>query len=544
MVDKLRMSFDPNTIEHLGIKMYSNLPAALAELVANSYDAKASRVNIKIYTSDENDKSIVIEDNGKGMSFDEINKCFLRIGRNRRAEELTRKPSERKPTGKKGLGKLALFGIGERIEVLTMQGNEKTRFILDWNALKSTRDGEDYEPDSEREERNGGPEGTTITLKKLKRKSNFNIQDLSISLSKLFNFLSRNFRVFIYLNDSGETEVTNNLKFADLDEQFSWTFPHTASVFGETYSKRNLINGKILTTKTPLKAGRTGITLFANGRLVNLPEFFGHSESSNFFTYAIGWLNVDFVDEIEPDVISTDRQSLNWEDESMIELKAYLKNIIGKVHTDWRRKRTKKNEEESTDTTGINRDEWLSTVPEDKARLVSDAISRLSDPDSPSNPVSVTTSLIHEIMPAYAALHWRYLHPEIKNIAEDDYKNQRYFDAAEKASRLYAQKVKEKSGRDTGVDISDMNAAFNQNGGILKVTDCSDTTEINIQSGQNYLSQGVVAGCKNPLTHNPDYQRRLVERGLFTEKDCLDMLSIISHLFTRLDNARQSNPTP
>ena len=29
--DKLFMSFDPNTIQHLGIKMYSNLPAALAE---------------------------------------------------------------------------------------------------------------------------------------------------------------------------------------------------------------------------------------------------------------------------------------------------------------------------------------------------------------------------------------------------------------------------------------------------------------------------------------------------------------------------------
>ena len=37
--EKLQLKFDPRTIEHLGIKMYSQLPYALAELVANAYDA-------------------------------------------------------------------------------------------------------------------------------------------------------------------------------------------------------------------------------------------------------------------------------------------------------------------------------------------------------------------------------------------------------------------------------------------------------------------------------------------------------------------------
>ena len=37
----LRMSFDPQTIEHLGVKMYSQIPNAVAELIANSYDADA-----------------------------------------------------------------------------------------------------------------------------------------------------------------------------------------------------------------------------------------------------------------------------------------------------------------------------------------------------------------------------------------------------------------------------------------------------------------------------------------------------------------------
>ena len=84
--EKLQMSFDPNTIQHLGIKMYSNLPSAVAELIANSYDADANVVKVKLFES-KNEKSICVEDDGHGMSFSEVNSCFLRIGRNRRSED-------------------------------------------------------------------------------------------------------------------------------------------------------------------------------------------------------------------------------------------------------------------------------------------------------------------------------------------------------------------------------------------------------------------------------------------------------------------------
>src|SRR5687768_7049788 len=80
----LLMTFEANTIKHLGIKMYSTMPPALAELIANAYDACATKVNIKLF--DKGEKKVIVEDNGSGMSFDEVNKYFLRIGRNRREE--------------------------------------------------------------------------------------------------------------------------------------------------------------------------------------------------------------------------------------------------------------------------------------------------------------------------------------------------------------------------------------------------------------------------------------------------------------------------
>ena len=93
--DVLEMRFDPNVITHLGIQMYSTLPPVIAELVSNSYDAESEEVNILLNDAGD-EKSIIIEDNGHGMSFEEINDKFLVIGRNRRKEEKSVVPVHQK----------------------------------------------------------------------------------------------------------------------------------------------------------------------------------------------------------------------------------------------------------------------------------------------------------------------------------------------------------------------------------------------------------------------------------------------------------------
>ena len=63
--EKLVMTFEANTIKHLGVKMYSNMPPALAELVANAYDACATEVHIDLY--DDEEKKVIVSDDGVGM---------------------------------------------------------------------------------------------------------------------------------------------------------------------------------------------------------------------------------------------------------------------------------------------------------------------------------------------------------------------------------------------------------------------------------------------------------------------------------------------
>jgi hypothetical protein len=302
---KLVMSFDPKTIDHLGIKMYSQLPSAMAELIANAYDADSNKVCITL--KDTGEKEIIVADDGIGMTFEELNEKFLRIGRNRREAGETRTPKGRIATGKKGLGKLAFFGIGNLITVTTCKEGTKVEFRLDWEALKGTPTGQDYEPGFEISECSPEEHGTTVALHDLKRQSNFDVPGLAHSLAKLFNFPEGDFVVEITRNDEDAVIVTNRLKYEGIDIEFEWSIPGDEPAQDSAYEHKDSIKGKIITSKKPLKAGLRGITLFANGRMVNAPEFFGTSESSHFYSYATGWLDVDFVDDWPEDVIATNR---------------------------------------------------------------------------------------------------------------------------------------------------------------------------------------------------------------------------------------------
>ena len=539
-MEELKMSFDPNTIQHLGIKMYSSLPTAIAELVANAYDACSPEVHIKLYDNDE--KKIIVEDTGVGMTFEEINTYFLRIGRNRREEEGKETTCGRIATGKKGLGKLAFFGIGDTIEITTTKKGvgKKIIFTLDWNDLIGTSSGEDYKPKYEDENCGTDEHGTSITLLNLKRKTKFSAVSLANSLAKLFNFPDEHFKVIIYLNEEKIIEVNNKSKYADIELEFEWKFPDFSNGMTSKYKNKSEIKGKIITTEKPLKPGMRGITLFANGRMINLPDFFGSSQSSHFFSYVTGWLDVDFVDNWDEDVISTNRQSINWENEKTAELKEFLRNCLAQIQNEWREKRKEKRTNEINKKAQINLEDWYEKLPSEVKGKVKTVITPVIEESELSEiKQSEVIRTIHDLIPEYPYYHWRHLHSEIKKIAKDDYINEKYFDAAEKASRLYIQKTKDKAGVDSGKDSSDMETIYNPGNGILMVTKCNDTTEKNIQNGQQMLSKGIVVGCRNPLTHNPEYQKKLVETGLFMEKDCLDMLSLISHLFSRLDNAEK-----
>jgi len=538
--EKLVMTFEPNTIQHLGIKMYSNMPPALAELIANAYDACSPDVHIKLY--DQTEKKVIIEDSGIGMSFKEVNEYFLRIGRNRR-DEKQESPCGRTPTGKKGLGKLALFGIGEKIEIETCQGKEGVKFFLDWNEILKCK-GKNYEPIFEKLPKSKISKGTRITLTNLKRKTGFPIEDYAESIAKLFNFKDK-FIIYLSLNDGQPIEIDNELKYKNITPEFEWDISNIIKKLNKEYEYKNEIKGIILTTEKPLKSHLRGITLFANGRMINSPEFFGPSESSHFYSYATGWLNIDIIDNWNEDVISTNRQSIDWEHPKTIELRKYIASCVSLIEREWREYRKKKKKDRISEKANLNIQDWINKLPENVQSNVEDIVNMLDDtPELSEDTQQRTIRILHTIIPEYANLHWRNLEEEIKKVSEKYYQSEDYYTAFIEALKRYISEVRKKSGITTYDERTLMQTVWG--GKKLSVTkkykktdgsNFQQKTIDNIECGQHQLSEGIVVGGRHPLQHEEHIE--LSKTGLFTEKDCLDFLSLLSHLFKRLNDAEK-----
>lgn len=534
------LKFDPKTIEHLGVKMYATLPPALAELISNAYDADSDNVKISFHEQNKEPKSITIVDCGTGMNSHDIQNKFLVIGRNRRSEDGD-KPSPkhgRLPTGKKGLGKLALFGLAKIITIDTVSNGLRNRFILDWDSLLSAKG--TYNPIAElQDEETSQHNGTTITLSELKRKTPFDIEGLADSLSKIF-IVDKSFSISLETTglDKKEIYISNDRKYKQIEEQFSWSETDLIEKDSKYHSKIEL---KLITAKTPISpnSGLRGITLFSRGKLVNSPEYFAASTSSHFFQYLTGWIKADFIDLVDEDVISTNRQSVNWDHPEMKEFRDYLSEIIMEAGRQWREKRSVKKDKEFKENTGIDKQKWFATLPQDIKSSVEHIVDTMSKNEEVDNTYIPIIKALHDIVPEYPLLHWRHLHEKIKPKVDSYYRNQQYGHAADQGAKIYASALREMSGKDCdGTELANLFGYSKDTLPKISVSSLKTSSERNLQDGQLHLTKGLMQGFRNPINHAPIDE---VVPRIFTELDCLNILSLVSYLISRLDNASINN---
>ncbi len=538
------MRFDPRTIKHLGVRMYSTLPPAIAEIIANAYDADASQVTVMLREDNGKPAEITVTDDGDGLTLNEINEKFLVIGRNRRDDEGD-KPSPkygRKRIGKKGLGKLALFGLAKTITITTRRNGKRNVFILDWNDLNNS-DGV-YKPRAtEVNQPTDEPNGTTVSLTGLKRKSPVDAEGLADSLSRLL-IVDDTFALMIEASNGDRMAIDNNRRYRTFNIEFEWDCSDTQFVPQESdyFGK---LTGTLMTAETPIApaSGLRGVTLFSRHKLVNAPEFFSSSTSSHFYQYLTGWISVDFIDDLDDDVISTNRQSLDWEHPEMAGLRLFLAGIVSQVNIDWRKKRKNKKEDELRGTTGIDTGVWMNTMPADVKASTSQIIESLGGEDALEKYTPVIKAL-HDLVPEYPLLHWRHLHEKVRDRVKTYYKNNQLGHAASEGVQIYCEIIRELT------DLTQDGRALVDHvfGGKpfdslprLQLNDLATDSKKNIQEGQGHLSRGVITGFRNPISHEP---MDSTVPALFSELDCLNILSLVSYLVTRLDNATVNPPDP
>lgn len=380
----LQMEFDPNTIEHLGIKMYSTLPPVIAELVSNSYDADAENVIVELRNVDGK-KSIEIQDDGHGMTFDQINDNFLRIGKNRRYTELGQKSEsgKRLVVGKKGIGKLSFFGISKLIEIQTVRNNLRNTFILSWDDLeKAGKEKLPYKPTiiNYNVKTKDSP-GTNIRLTNLKRKSDFDVDNIAYNLAKKFSvFDEPDFEVLIEaINNKSKSTViiSNDLKYKNIEKEFEWSFPNPEGLALSEYEYADQIKGILIAGTDTVPTASEGIALFSRGKLVNEHEFYDIKATSFGYKYITGILDVSFIDDWEDDIISTNRKSLHWENDKAASLRKYLNELIPKIYNQHRKKQKSKKLKKIKEATGLDVDVWVGALPRLEKKLANSLISKI-----------------------------------------------------------------------------------------------------------------------------------------------------------------------
>lgn len=539
----LEMTFDPSTIEHLGIRMYSTLPPVIAELIANSHDADANNVEVKLF--DEPEKMIIISDDGTGMEFDEINNNFLRIGRNRREEGFDTTPRGRKVIGKKGLGKLAFFGISEQIEIETVKNNTKNVFKMDLQDILSSHD-DIYRPDVlVYNQSTGKANGTKIVLHNIKRRTPFSSYELAVSLSKYF-FIDEDFEIKITQQDNKSYLVSEELRLKGIDTQFVWKIPEDLpNDIISSFATYN-IHGCVLASKKPLSPDMRGITLYSRGKLVNAPSSFVEGDSSHFYSYMTGFIDVSYLDLLPNDLVSTNRQSLNWDAEETIDLKMQLSKMVKLLERSWRNKRKEEKEKQAQEQTGIDIQAWINSNSVETRKGLEAIVNQITDAsETPSDEAIAVIRHVHSLIPEYAAYHWRHLHNEVQKASRQYYVNEDYYTAVFESAKHYVAKVKRISNSPLKKELDILQNVFQEKNPALKVamgylksdeTDFNEDTINNIESANRGFAVGMWQGFRDPISHEEVIE--LNHSGLFTEHDCLDALSLLSHLFRRLDNAR------
>lgn len=397
MDNKFIMSLSLNVLNHLGINLYSNIPAVLSEIVANSWDADATRVDITI-----SDGEIVIKDDGCGMSAEDINNKFLYVGYQKR-EQSTHSPKyNRKYMGRKGIGKLSMFSIAREVEVISKKEmtNESGTSYFEVNGFRMNIDKITEVIKKEHEDSNSSSNyyptilqvdensiettGTKIVLKNLKKlTTSLTAEYIKKRVARRFGIIGKEFSFSVFVNGE-EVSISDRDYFHKLS--YIWYFGSESEKYAdycENASHKEERNNEILhngvkykvtgwigsvDASGDLKDGEDNlnkIVVLVRGKLGQEDMLSEYSEGGLYSKYLIGEINADFFDEDDLDDMATsNHQDYRKDDERFIALKKFVQEELKYIQGKWTELRNESGEEKAKELLPVI-DTWCKSLQGD-----------------------------------------------------------------------------------------------------------------------------------------------------------------------------------
>lgn len=137
---ELTFTVDSALLSELGEKLVETAHIALVELVKNAYDADATQVTVKIIPQGGSGPEIHVIDDGQGMTFDEVERYWMRIATTHKADQEISTLYGRPRTGSKGIGRFSCRRLGTHLKLLTTAEKdgsfESTEVVFDWLKFK------------------------------------------------------------------------------------------------------------------------------------------------------------------------------------------------------------------------------------------------------------------------------------------------------------------------------------------------------------------------------------------------------------------------
>ena len=353
------------TLEHLGIKLYSSVPAVLSETVANAWDADAETVKI---LWDEEEGTFVVQDDGSGMSPDDIRKRYLHVGYKRRIGQPGPTPlKKRAPMGRKGIGKLSLFSIAKIVDIETRKDGVATAFRMNLEKIEEAIAEAQQRDEPARYETDALPtseidfeHGTRITLRELHREPR--LAFLKRRLARRFSIIGPQTEFLVEID--GEPITPADRGYYD-KIQYIWTYGNQDDVLTQCTSKEQgedrsgvnvrpeiTVTGWLATVKESgslkddAEENLNRIAVFVRGKVAQENILSDFSERGVYASYLIGELYIDSFDqfdgegESDEDAATSSRESIVESDPRYVALREVLRTELKHIQGKWTEWRT------------------------------------------------------------------------------------------------------------------------------------------------------------------------------------------------------------
>jgi hypothetical protein len=377
--DKFSFEISLSVLNHLGRNLYRSFITVLGEAVSNSWDADAKSVHLYI---DKKKNNLVIKDDGDGMSKEDFQDKFLKIGYSKRKSGQATSAGGRPYIGRKGIGKLALLSCADKITVISKTKNGKyVGGVIDNSGLDKAITDDltpkeyvlgDVELDSFGQYTKNHRHGTIILFENIKDgiKNSLDYLKKTIALYFRFSLLDASFNIFF---DDEKITIKCLSDLADKTE-FLWTINDHKDPFVEKILKKvkerkalkvdSSIAGFIASVEVPrdLKVITTdekiGVDLFVNGRLREKDVLKNIPTARVVESYLYGQIHFNELDDAV-DRFTSNREGVVADDPKHKDLMEKLrKQVISVILEDWdkwRRKHKKPGDSEDTSLTPKDR---------------------------------------------------------------------------------------------------------------------------------------------------------------------------------------------